>query len=208
MAINVVISQDDLTVLAPPSNVDLQVEVGPTGPRGSKIYSGANEPTIDTTPFINDPPKLGDLFITRNSLFVYEYVVVPGGNIWRKILDINASLEGQQAITLDISSSVYSASSIYSYRAPFDMTLSKTPRSYLSVASTSGSVVVDINKNGSSIFGSNKLSINENDLTSVSASVSASVVVTSISDNDLLTVDVDDAGTNAQNLKIILFYTR
>ena len=58
MAINVVVSQDDLTVFAAPQVVDLQVNIGPTGQRGSKIYSGVNDPTVDTTPFINDSPLL------------------------------------------------------------------------------------------------------------------------------------------------------
>ena len=88
------------------------------------------------------------------------------------------------------------------------MNLFKTPRAYVSQASTSGSVVVDINNNGLSIFDTDKLIIDENELTSVSSYVAASVIYPSIVDNDLITFDIDQAGVNAQNLHIILYYKR
>ena len=37
---DVVLSNDDLTVLAGPSTVELLVDIGPTGTRGSKFFVG------------------------------------------------------------------------------------------------------------------------------------------------------------------------
>jgi len=143
---------------------------------------------------ISSSPKIGYVYDSTNDTW---HPLVSSGVVPHSHND---------AITLDISSSVIPGSSIYTYRSPFNMIISQTPRSYLSDASTSGSVIIDINKNGTSIFGSQKLSINENTL--FSDNNSASVVVSEVLDNDTLTVDVDSSGTNAKNLKLTIFYTR
>ena len=45
---NVVLSNDDLTVLAPPDSVDVLVDIGPQGTRGSKVFVGVGEPNPQT----------------------------------------------------------------------------------------------------------------------------------------------------------------
>lgn len=92
------------------------------------------------------------------------------------------------------------------FRAPFAMTLTQIPRASLRTASTSGNVIVDINENGTSILGANKLLIDPNEKTSTTALTATTLADTSIADDAEITVDIDSAGTNAAGLKITLYY--
>lgn len=92
MAINVVIANDDLTVLGPPASIDLQVDVGPQGSRGSYVYSGFNDPNVVSSPFVNKAPAIGDLFFRTSNNYIYQYVSIPGGEQWEVISSISPSL--------------------------------------------------------------------------------------------------------------------
>lgn len=91
------------------------------------------------------------------------------------------------------------------FRAPFALTLTKIPRISLSNASTSGNPTVDIKKNGVSMF-STLLSIDANEKTSVTAATTAVLSTTAVADDDELRFDVTTSGTNAQGLKVTLYY--
>jgi hypothetical protein len=94
------------------------------------------------------------------------------------------------------------------WRAPFAMTLTRIPRSSLATASTSGNPTVDINEGGTSILGANKLSIDANELTSVTAATPTTLADTAIADDAVITFDIDVAGTGAKGLKVTLYYKR
>lgn len=87
MAINTVVATDELTVFGPPNNIELQVDIGPEGQRGSIFFSGTGDPNSLT---FTETPKLNDLFIRTdlggNYGTVYKYVSVPAGNQWQSIL--------------------------------------------------------------------------------------------------------------------------
>lgn len=90
MAINLVLQDDNLTVYGPPQSVELAVDIGPKGDKGSKIYTGPGDPNVNTGLFISDPASISDIFI-RNDLgadygVLYQYVSVPGGNEWQSVL--------------------------------------------------------------------------------------------------------------------------
>jgi hypothetical protein len=93
------------------------------------------------------------------------------------------------------------------FRAPYAMTLYQIPRASLSVASTSGTPTVDINKNGTSIF-STLLTIDANETTSVTAATPAVLSTTTLADDDQISIDIDVAGTGATGLKVTFYYTR
>lgn len=96
-----------------------------------------------------------------------------------------------------------------SFRAPFAFILGPTlPRASLTTASTSGTVTVDINLNGTSVLGANKLSIDVNEKTSVTATTPTTLVTTEIADDAEISFDVDAAGTDAKGLKVTLYFTR
>jgi hypothetical protein len=92
-----------------------------------------------------------------------------------------------------------------SFRAPQAMTLVSIPRASLATASTSGLVTCDIKLNGTSILGVNKLSIDANELTSVTAATATSLDTPSIPDDGLITIDITSAGTGAKGLKITFY---
>ena len=111
MAINVVVSNDDLTVLGPPASIDLQVDIGPEGPRGSYIYSGFNDPNTISGPFINNPQEIGDLYYRTSNNSIYQYTSQPGGDQWIEIT--NLEVVANEAQELYDQAELLSASSIY-----------------------------------------------------------------------------------------------
>jgi hypothetical protein len=70
--------------------------------------------------------------------------------------------------------------------------------------SSSGSVVFDINENGASIFGANKLTVDQGDTSSYLSSEPPDYDNITLSDDALITVDVDSAGTGAVGAKVWL----
>jgi hypothetical protein len=102
MAITTVVNTDEITVLGPPASIDLQVDIGPKGERGSLIFAAPGEPTSGSgsVAFINESPKLGDLFINNdtNSLdygSIYQRTAVPGNpDTWTFIIE--SGLRGLQ----------------------------------------------------------------------------------------------------------------
>jgi hypothetical protein len=111
MAINVVVSNDDLTVLGPPASIDLQVDIGPEGPRGSYIYSGFNDPNVVSGPFINNPQEIGDLYYRTSNNTIYQYTSQPGGDQWIEITSLQVVANDAQE--LYDQAELLSASSIF-----------------------------------------------------------------------------------------------
>jgi len=88
MAIDTIISNDELVVVGPPASVSVSVDIGPQGERGSEFYSGVGTPTQNAASLVD--AKVNDLYI--NSLLggnygvVYKLNAVPGGSSWQSIL--------------------------------------------------------------------------------------------------------------------------
>lgn len=94
-------------------------------------------------------------------------------------------------------------------RLPFPFAVDEV-RASLSTASSSGDVVVDINKNSTTIFDTDELTVDQGDKTSVG---SASPYVldadpTNFADDDEVTFDIVSAGTGAAGLKVKLLGTQ
>ena len=108
---------------------------------------------------------------------------------------------------VDETTNVTTGSARASFRAPSAMTLTSIPRASLNVASTSGLVTCDIKLNGTTILGSNKLSIDATEKTSTTAATATTLATTAISDDAEITVDITAPGTGAKGLKITFYYT-
>lgn len=107
----------------------------------------------------------------------------------------------------DLLTDITTGTSVGYFRAPFAFTLTAIRGSLLS-AQTSGSIfTVDINKNGTSIV-STKLTIDNNENTSVTAATAVVISTASIADDDIISIDVDQAGTGPKGLIITLIGTR
>jgi hypothetical protein len=89
---DVVLSNDDLTVLSGPEVLELLVDIGPTGTRGSKYFVGVGNPNSLT---LSDK-ILNDLYINSAAGseygYLYQYVSEPGGDTWVEVLKISPSI--------------------------------------------------------------------------------------------------------------------
>jgi hypothetical protein len=99
----VVFSNDDVTVLAPPSVVEVLVDIGPQGIRGSQFFVGVGNPNfVDIGQTVN----LNDLYINTSPGgelgYLYQYRSEPGGNTWVEVLDMYPSVYSENAqVTFD-----------------------------------------------------------------------------------------------------------
>lgn len=86
----VVVANDDLVVLGGPASIQLKLDVGATGTRGSYIYTDIGKPDSDQIT-LSPPPIAGDMFINVNPsdneyLYLYQYKLVNGVLTWTKVL--------------------------------------------------------------------------------------------------------------------------
>lgn len=86
---------------------------------------------------------------------------------------------------------------------PYDAQTVEIPFAAVRVVSSSGTITVDINKNGTTIL-STKITIDANENTSLTAAAAAVLTTTptSFTKGDRITVDVDGAGTDAVQLVV------
>jgi hypothetical protein len=94
---DVVLGTEDLLVLGPVDNVEVQVDIGPTGRRGSKYYVGSGDPNTPGVIPITDVPQIGDFFINSSTAgdFGWLYVYQAGQNnivSWQKAVKLQPSL--------------------------------------------------------------------------------------------------------------------
>jgi hypothetical protein len=110
--IEVLLNNDDITVLGPPEIVELSVDIGAKGFRGSQFFVGVGNPNIIN---IGQTPALNDMYINAapgsDYAYMYQYVSQPGGNTWIEVLKINPTIysENHEA-TFVAGSGAYSGS--------------------------------------------------------------------------------------------------
>jgi hypothetical protein len=95
---DVVLNNDDVTVLAPPSIIEVLVDIGPQGTRGSQFFVGVGNPnSVDIGQTVN----LNDLYINTSPGgqlgYLYQYRSEPGGDTWVEVLDIYPSVYSENA---------------------------------------------------------------------------------------------------------------
>lgn len=116
---NPLLSTDELTVIGGPETINLQVDFGPQGQRGSLIFAvNGNPNSVNLNLPSNISLNVNDWCININKndteySYMYQYVASPGGNQWEPMLKVNpgtyASVEtatfinGQKQINIAIS---------------------------------------------------------------------------------------------------------
>lgn len=100
-SIEVLLANDDITVLGPPEIVELSIDIGPKGDRGSKIFVGTGNPNVVS---IGQTPMLNDMYINTapgsDYAYMYTYVVAPGGgNQWEPVLKVNPTIYSENHLT-------------------------------------------------------------------------------------------------------------
>lgn len=91
--IDVLLSNDELLVVGPPSKIEVDLDLGATGQRGSRIFVGDGKP--DST-FVTDNDVLAyDLYINLEETdseykYVYQYISNPvTGGEWVRLLSLD-----------------------------------------------------------------------------------------------------------------------
>lgn len=87
-------STDQITVLGGPSKISIDLDIGPTGKRGSYWFVGDGNPNLVT---IGQTPNLLDMYINidpqdEDYLSLYQYLNSDGTNSWSKLLNIVPNL--------------------------------------------------------------------------------------------------------------------
>jgi hypothetical protein len=127
--------------------------------------------------------------------------------LWYRCVDGTPLVEGAD-ILIGIgneSTAITTGTSKITFRMPFAMTLTEV-RASLTAAQATGSIVtIDINESGSTIL-STKITIDNTELTSETADADSVISDTSLAENAVMTVDIDqcDGSTAAAGLKILL----
>ena len=96
--VDVLLNTEDVVVLGPPDSVDVLVDIGPQGTRGSKIIVGSGEPNAQTSSgvLLGTTLILNDMYIQtdpgENYGYMYQYVSQPGGNTWVEVLKVRPAI--------------------------------------------------------------------------------------------------------------------
>lgn len=109
-----------------------------------------------------------------------------------------------QLAASDETTALTTGTSKVSFRMPFAMTVSEV-RASLVTAQASGTIfTVDINEEGATIL-STKLTIDNTELTSVTAATPPVISDSALADDALITIDIDQIGDGtAKGLKVLL----
>ena len=95
---DILLSSDQLAVFGGPSSIDLNVDYGPQGQRGSLIFTGNGKPTdpnvdleFNNEVYNSQSAQPFDLFINLNPddfeyLFLYQYGYINGVLTWSRVL--------------------------------------------------------------------------------------------------------------------------
>jgi hypothetical protein len=97
---DVLLDNDDITVLGPPETIELLTDIGATGTRGSQIFVGVGDPNVIE---IGQEPRLNDLYINTSPGadygYLYQYVSQPGAETWIEILELNPTIYSKNFLT-------------------------------------------------------------------------------------------------------------
>ena len=73
---DIVIDTEDLLVLGPVDNVDVQVDIGPTGKRGARYFVGSGDPNTPGVIPLTEDVQIGDYFINSSTTGDYGWLYV------------------------------------------------------------------------------------------------------------------------------------
>lgn len=94
--VDVLFENDDVAVWGPSGTLDVQLDVGPTGTRGSKIFIGSGDPNLKTASFFSNDLKINDIYINNavgsEFSYMYQYISKLGGSEWVEVLKINPAI--------------------------------------------------------------------------------------------------------------------
>jgi hypothetical protein len=94
--LDVLLDTPDIVVLGPPQQIDLSVDVGSQGERGSRFFVGTGNPNNSGVLPGGESFILGDVFLNSSSgaefSWLYVYAQTPTGNVWQPALRIQPGI--------------------------------------------------------------------------------------------------------------------
>ena len=96
--VDVLLNTDDVVVIGPPESIDLLVDIGPQGVRGSKFIVGSGEPNALTANGVlfGNTLILNDMYINtapgENYGYMYQYISQAGANNWVQVLKVSPAI--------------------------------------------------------------------------------------------------------------------
>jgi len=163
-----------------------------------------------TPPSVNDDNTkgygVGSLWtLDDNSTYKCTDATI-GAAVW-VLQTVSIPIEIQVAASDELSPLSAGVSKV-TFRLPTAFTLTEVRASLTTDQSAGAAFTVDINQNGSSILGTT-LTIDNGQKTSTTASIPATIVTSSLTDDAEITIDIDQVGNfSATGLKITLIGTR
>jgi hypothetical protein len=101
---NVILEDEDFVVLGPPNQVDVSVNVGQRGPRGSRFFVGYGDPNFPDVVPSGENPQLGDVFVNASTAarygWLYLYLRTPTGNQWVETLRLQPSIYARNSLVI------------------------------------------------------------------------------------------------------------
>lgn len=101
---DVLVETDDLVVLGPPTNIDISLDIGPQGQRGSLFFVGSGNPNVAGVLPSGQTFYVGDAFINASTAsnygWLYFYVTTPSGNTWVPALRLQPSIYSSKTSVL------------------------------------------------------------------------------------------------------------
>lgn len=93
---DVLLNTDDIVVLGPPPVIDVSLDLGSQGQRGSRYFVGSGNPNTSGVLPSGEEVLLGDLFINSSTAsqygWLYVYTQTPSGNTWSPAIKLQPSL--------------------------------------------------------------------------------------------------------------------
>lgn len=147
--------------------------------------------------------------VTQTAIYLHrgqEIELVCDGTGWLVAHDTRFAVETWAVALSDETTAITTGTAKVTFRfGSGGFEIIETPLATLSTVSSSGNPTFDINDDGSSIFSTNKLSIDANEKTSATAATAASFTApVRVAAGSEMTIDCDTAGTGAKGAKVFI----
>lgn len=169
------------------------------GGTGSTTAQGSGSVVLATSPSISSPSLTGTPTAPTAAAGTNTTQIATTAYAWQMEEFVTIALS-------DETTSITTGTAKVTWRAPFAMTLTKSPRISLATAGTTATIL-NIKEAGTTIF-STRVQADANAKTSVGSTVTPALSDTSIADDAEITFDIDTAGTGAKGLKVTIYYRR
>lgn len=101
---DVLVETDEIVVLGPPPAIEVSLDIGPEGQRGSRFFVGSGNPNTAGVIPEGQNPLIGDVFINSSTSsqygWLYLYIQTPSGNSWTPALRLQPSIYSANSIVL------------------------------------------------------------------------------------------------------------